>query len=196
MQITYTLEHRDLLEVASARFPGDRPRARAPRSLGAMAALLTLALGLYVLTSHLPAVSRAASPPVVMDPVTEAPADPLDNPVFGMGVLVTALGAIFYVVPLAYFLGMRRSARPVHAAPVTVGLDEAGLTVRSKAKEFALAWDGVVAVCETPRLFVLKTVGDVKLALPKRALEEPADVDALGSALRQYVPAMAEAAAS
>jgi hypothetical protein len=196
MQLTFTLQFRDQLDATTARFPGDPPRPRSRQSLVGAAALLALCIGLYLLISHLPAASRAAAPPVVLDPVTEAPADPLENPIFGTGALVAALGAAFYVAPLAWFLGMRRSARPVHDTPVTVALGEDGITFRSKAKDFALAWDGVVAVSETPRLFVLKTVGDVKLALPKRALEEPADVDALGSALRQYVPPLAEAVAS
>ena len=191
MQFTYTLHYRDQLEAARATFPGDPapPRPR-PTALVVIAVVL-LSAGIYLLLSRMPAASRAAVPAAPADVVVEVSPDPMEHPVFGSGAIIASLGGALYVIPLAYVFGVRRSDRPVHDAPVTVALDEQGMTIRSPAKEFSLAWDGVVAVSETPRLFVLKTVSDLRLALPKRALDEPADVDALRDALRQHVPAMA-----
>ena len=195
MQFAFTLQYRDHLEAARATFPGERPVAR-PRPAGvALVAAVVLAAGVYVLLSRMPAVCRAAAPAVAGDaagPVSEA----MDHPVFGAGALIAALGGIVYVAPLAYVISMRRSARPVHDEPVTALFDEHGVAVRSAAKDFFLDWDGVVAVSESPRLFVLKTVSDLRLVLPKRALEKAVDVDALRDLLRQRVPAMAEAVAA
>jgi hypothetical protein len=195
MQFTYTLQYRDQLEAARARFPGEAPAARPRPTAAALLAVLMLAAGMYVLLSRMPAVSRAAVPAAAADGV-DGSSDPMEDPVFGTGAIIAALGAAAYVVPLAYVFGMRRSARPVHDAPITVGLDEHGVSIRSAAKDFSLAWDGVVAVSESPRLFVLKTVSDLRLVLPKRALEQAAGVDALRGVLEERVPAMAEVAAS
>jgi hypothetical protein len=196
MQFTYTLQYRDQLEATRVTFPGDAPAARPRPTAAALLAVLVLAAGIYLLLSHMPAASRAAAPAVAPDAPAEAPSDPMENPVFGTGAIIAALGGAAYVVPLAYVLGMRRSARPVHDGPVKVSLDERGVTIRSAAKEFSLAWDGVVAVSESPRLFVLKTVSDLRLTFPKRALEEVADVDALRGVLQERVPAMAGVMAS
>jgi hypothetical protein len=148
-----------------------------------------------VLLSRMPAASRAAVPAVAADGKAVS-SDPMEHPVFGIGAIVAALGGAVYVVPLAYVLGMRRSTRPVHDVPVTVGLDERGVSIHSAVKDFSLAWDGVVGVSESRRLFVLKTVSDLRLVLPKRAMEEAADLDALRAVLRQYVPPLAGVATS
>ena len=196
MQFTFTLQYRDQLEAAQARFPGDSPAARPRSAATALLAAAVLAVGIRLLGSHMPAASRAAAPAVAPDAVGGVTSDPMENPVFGTGAIIAALGGALYVIPLAYVLGVRRSARPVHDAPVSVSLNDRGVTVRSDAKDFSLGWDGVVAVSESPRLFVLKTVSDLRLALPKRVFEEPADVDALRGVLQERVPAMAGVAAS
>ena len=195
MQFSYTFHYRDQLEAARVTFPGDATPARPRPTLLALVAFGVLAAGVYVLLSRVPAVASAAAPSAAADGA-EMFADPMEHPVFGVGAIVTALGGALYVVPLAYVIGMRRSARPVHEGPLTVSLDERGVTIGSTAKDFSLAWQGVVAVSESRRLFVLKTVGDLRLALPKRALEEAEDVDALRNLLRQRVPAMAGVAAA
>jgi hypothetical protein len=196
MQFTYTLHYREQLEATQARFAGDPPRPTPRPTAVAMLAVLTLSAGIYVLLSRMPAASRAAVPAPVNDGSAAATPDPMEHPVFGPGAIVAALGGALYVVPLAYVLGMRRSARPVHDGPVTVRLDEDAVTVRSATKDFSLRWDGVVAVAETPRLFVLKTVSDLRLSLPKRVVDEPADVDALRGVLQERIPAMAGVAES
>ena len=190
MQFSYTLQYRDQLEAARAVFPGDGPPARTRPTRVAFVAVVLLAAGIYVLLSRVPAVSHAASPAPAAD-AEEPLSDPMEHPVFGSGAIIAALGGALYVVPLAYVIGVRRSARPVHESAVTIALDEQGVTVRSPAKDFSLAWDGVVTVSESRRLFILKTVGDLRLALPKRALEEAEDVDELRTLLKQRVPAMA-----
>ena len=120
-----------------------------------------------------------------------AEADRIDHPVFVAGLLLAAVGGAMVVVPLAYALALRRSARPLTSFGVRIDLGDERVTLRTPASELTLTWPGVVAFAETRHLFVLKTLGDLRLALPKRA----ADPDALRSLLRSRVTPLADLAA-
>jgi len=184
MQLQYHLHYRDELEAASARFPGDAPSARPPRGIG------LLLLGLVATLVGLLLLARGRAAPGLWD--TLAQADRINHPVFVAGVLLVAVGGTMYFVPLTYLLGVRRSARPLHDDPVTLVLHDDGLTLDAPSKQLHLSWAGVVAVAETRRVFVLKTLGDLRLTLPKRALDTPERTDALREMLRLRVPPLAQ----
>ena len=184
MQLKYHLHYRDELEAASARFPGDPSSARSPRGVG------VLLLALIATLTGLLLISRGRPAPGLWD--TLAQADRINHPVFVAGVCLVAVGAAMYFVPLTYLLGVRRSARPLHDDPVTLVLDDDGLTLDAPSKQLRLSWAGVVAVAETRRVFVLKTLGDLRLALPKRALDTPERTDLLRELLRLRVPPLAQ----
>ena len=197
MLLEYVPQFRDDTEAASARFPGDAPDPRAPGApvrfgLAAWAcAALIVAAGSLLLTAR----GRASA--ALWHALVQA--DRIDHPVFVAGVLLTAIGGAMVVVPLVYLHGLRRSARAVIEQTVRIDLGDDCLTVRTAAKELSVAWQGVVAVAETRRLFVLKTLGDLRLALPKRAApgfaDEPVQsTDALRELLRRRVTPIAEKA--
>lgn len=81
-------------------------------------------------------------------------------------------------------------------APVTLALGDAGVTLRTAHKELLVKWDGVAAVARTPTLFVFKTVGDLRLLLPLRAVGGGQDVRHLEVELRRFVPPLAAVAPS
>jgi hypothetical protein len=122
--------------------------------------------------------------------VTEIPGDPT---LFAAGTMAAVIGLLGCVIPTLLLLRARNSSRPVSPLPVTVLLADDGLTLRTTAKQFTLAWDGLVAVAETPALFVLKTVGDLRLPLPKRALPSPDGVAQLRTMLHARVAPLAAA---
>lgn len=193
MRFQYVLEYRDEKEAAAARFAGEpvvTPGAEARRpALGWAILIVAIVLAAVVCTLASP---RRGARPLFITAAREA--DQLDNPVFAAGFALAGLGACVFAIPLAFLIGRQRSALPINADPVTVMLDEAGMTLRSKYKEFELCWDGVVAVAELKNVFVLKTIGDLRLTLPKRALQDQRGVAALREVLRHYVPPMAEVA--
>jgi hypothetical protein len=200
MQIEYTLQYRDETEAAQARFPGEpviagRPAPTAAGRRGALGwvLFLVLAVALYLLLNHRPAQSRGAALGEV-EVESAAQPDPMENNVFAAGALAAGLGAIVYAIPLAYLLGRRRSPLPLHEKPASLRLDEAGLTLRSGDKEFTTLWPGVVALAETKNVFVLKTIGDLRLTIPKRAAGEPERIDFLRSLLRRHVTPLAAVA--
>jgi hypothetical protein len=197
MQLEYTLQFRDEAEAAGARFPGDplAPARPAP-GRGAVAWILfaVLALAVYLLLSHKPAQSRAAAPGVVESEALADLPNPMQDNVFAAGAVVAGLGAIFYAAPLAYLLGRRRSLLPIHPGATSVHLDDTGLTLRTGDRQFTTLWTGVVALAETKSVFVLKTMGDLRLTLPKRAAGEPERIDYLRSFLRRHVTPLAEVA--
>lgn len=208
MQFDFTLHYCDEAEAARAAFPGDPPRRPGPRrpllALFSWAIAFALVGVLYLLVSNSPAQCPAAVPldgtEAVGASATEPP-DPLDNPVFAAGALVAFLGATVYVVVAAYVVGRQYAARPFHDKPATALLTGSGLTVRTDAREFSVTWPGVVAVAETKSLFVLKTVGDLRLVLPKRALldrfgDDHGRLDSLRQALATHVTPLASAVPS
>ena len=196
MRLEYVPQHRDDLEAASARFPGDAPDPRAPGApIQSGAATWAFAV-LVVLLGLLLYVSRERAGGVLWRALVQA--DRIDHPVFVAGVLLTAIGGAMVIVPLVYLHGLRRSKRPVIEQTVRVDLDDEALTLRLPAKDLTLAWTGVVAFAETKDLFVLKTVGDLRLSLPKRAIPGFADApvrsaDDLRNLLRRRVTPLAEA---
>ena len=184
MHLQYHLHYRDELEAASARFPGDPPAAAPSRGIGfLLLALVATLVGLLLL-------SRGRAAPALWN--TLAQADRINHPVFVAGVLLVAVGGAMYFVPLTYLLGVRRSARPLHDDPVTLRLDDDGLTLDAPSKQLHLSWAGVVAFTETRRVFILKTLGDLRLTLPKRALDTPERTDALRELLRHRVLPLAQ----
>ena len=185
MQLRYHLHYRDELEAVSARFPGDPPFATPPRGVG----FLLLAL-IATLIALLLLISRGRAAGGLWN--TLAQADRINHPVFVAGVLLVAVGGAMYFVPLTYLLGVRRSARPLHDDPVTLVLHDDGLTLDAPSKQLHLSWAGVVAFTETRRVFVLKTLGDLRHTLPKRALDTPERAGALRDLLRLRVPPMAK----
>ena len=197
MHLEFVPQHRDDHEAATARFPGDAPDPRAPGApvrfgvAGWVCAALVVAAGLLLFNFR----GRAGA--VLWHALVQA--DRIDHPVFVAGVLLTAIGGAMVVVPLVYLHGLRRSTRAVIEQTVRIDLGDDCLTVRTDAKELSLAWQGVVAMAETRRLYVLKTLGDLRLALPKRArpgfAETPIQsADALRDLLRRRVTPIAEKA--
>lgn len=167
MRLDYVPLHRDDTEAASARFPGEATNPHAAGAPGRPALLGWACAALVAASSALLLYPRGYVRAALWSALAQA--DRIDHPVFITGILLTAIGGAMVVVPLVYLLGLRRAARPVIDQAVRVDLGDEGLTVRLSARELTLAWDGVVALAETRRLFVLKTVGDLRLALPKRA---------------------------
>jgi hypothetical protein len=197
MQLEYTLQFRDETEAAGARFPGEPviPGQAAPapaRGAIGWALFVVLAVALYLLLNHKPTESRGAAP--AAPDVDIAQPDPMADNTFAAGALTAGLGAILYSIPLAYLLGRRRSPLPLHDKPASLRLDDVGLTVRTGDKEFTTLWPGVVALAETKNVFVLKTIGDLRLTIPKRAAGEPERVDFLRSLLRRHVTPLAAVA--
>jgi hypothetical protein len=192
MRLQYLLQYRDATEAHSLRFPGDpappRPPVSGPAQAVGWVVVLVCVAALYVLLSrtsgrHTPL--RAAL----------AEADRIDHPAFVLGVVLTAIGGAMVVVPAAYLLARRRSARPVFDdVPFTLDLDDAGVTLRTAHKELLVKWDGVAAVAETPTLFVLKTVGDLRVIVPARAAGSPSGVQSLREELRRRVVPIAAVA--
>ena len=197
MRLDFVPQHRDDTEAAPARFPGE---ATDPRSAGAPArpaALGWACAALVAATSALLLYPRGYARAALWSALAQA--DRIDHPVFITGILLTAIGGAMVVVPLVYLLGLRRAARPVIDQAVRVDLGDECLTVRLPAKELTLTWDGVVAFAETRHLFVLKTVGDLRLAVPKRAApgfdETPGlAADALRDLLRRRIAPVATVA--
>ena len=197
MVLDYVPQHRDDTEAASARFPGDATDPRAPGAPVRVGAVGWLAVLLLVATAGLLILPRGKSSAVRTALVQ---ADRIDHPVFVAGVLLTAIGGAMVVVPLVYLFGLRNSARPVIDTPLRIDLGDDFLTLRLPSKDLIVAWQGVVAVAETRNLFVLKTLGDLRLALPKRAAPGYGDdpvrsVDSLRDLLRRRVAPMAQVAA-
>jgi hypothetical protein len=189
MFLEYVPQYCDEFEAASARFPGDATQPRAAGSPARVRAIGWLALAIAVLTLALLLSPRRPSRGPLIDALAEA--DRIDHPVFVAGLLLAAVGGAMVVVPLAYALALRRSARPLTSFGVRIDLGNERVTLRTPASELTLTWPGVVAFAETRHLFVLKTLGDPRLALPKRA----ADPDALRSLLRSRVTPLADLAA-
>ena len=199
MRLDYVPQYRDDAEAASARFPGDAPDPRAPGAPAPPRLVGGACVALVACTAALLLYPRGFARSALWNALVQA--DRTDDPVFVTGILLVAIGGAMVVVPLVYLLGLRRSARPVAARPVRVELGDDGLAVRLPGKELSVTWAGVVAVAETRHLFVLKTVGDLRLALPKRAAPGFADApaasaDALRNLLRSRIPPMAEVAAN
>jgi hypothetical protein len=191
MVLEYVPQYRDEFEAASARFPGDATQPRAAGSPARVRAIGWLALAIAVLTLVLLLLPRSSSrgPSPFTNALAEA--DRIDHPVFVAGLVLAAVGGAMVVVPLAYALALRRSARPITSFGVRVDLGYDAITVRTPSSELTLTWPGVVAFAETRHLFVLKTLGVLRLALPKRA----ADPDALRALLRTRVTPLADVAA-
>ena len=202
MQFQFTLQYRDELEATRARFRGqevESPGAAAggrslPAGVVAWSLISVIALAIYLLLHRAPAASRAAVPVVEQSNVSPLP-DPLDDPQFAAGAMVAGLAAACYVVPLAYLIGLRRSQRPLHERPATVSLTDAGLALRTDAKELSADWSGVVAMAETRNLFVFRTMGDLRLTLPKRALGDVEAVNDLRGFLHLHIAPLADVAA-
>jgi hypothetical protein len=192
MQLKYVLEYRDVAEAQAQRFPGDPAPTRAPVPAGvqlaAWAVVLLCVAALYLLLSRTP---HRLTP--LRTALSEA--DRIDHPVFVAGLVLVAVGGAMIVVPVSYSLARRRSARPVgDDASVTVTFDDDAVTLRTARKQLRVKWEGVAAVAESRTLFVLKTVGDVRVIVPKRAAGSPAAVDWLRGELRRRVLPMATVA--
>ena len=204
MHFDFTLHYRDELEAARAPFPHDPTSpAPVPRPLPTFGWVIVLAATAlaFAMLSNSPARCPAGLPAGVDDGEVLPEPDPLDNPRFVAGAVTAGLGAALFVIPLAFVLGQRSAARPYHDKPVTAILDESGVTLRTDARELHLAWDGVVAVAETKNLFVLKTLSDLRLTLPKRALrdyfgDDRGRIDDLRHALQHRVTPVAMKAAA
>lgn len=194
MLLEFVPQHCDDVEAASARFPGDPPDPRAAGAPARFGASGWVCTGLVVLLAAIVLSARGRGTALVWHALVQA--DRIDHPVFVIGVLLTAVGGAMVVVPLVYVLGVRRSARPVIDQRVRVHLGEDAVTVRLPHKELSLSWQGAVAVAETRNLFVLKTLGDLRLSLPKRGVPGFADspdaaVRALRDRLQSKIPPLA-----
>jgi hypothetical protein len=190
MQLHYVLEYRDEADAAAARFPGE-PTRRDPRvslraGLLGWSACIGIVVILYLLLSRASAAGGAARSALIE-------ADLNNHPVFVAGVVLVAIGGAMCVCPAAYAVALRRSTRAVHEHPVSVRLGEDGIALRSAPKELFVGWDGVLAVVELRKVFVIKTVGDLRFVLPKRACETPEAADAVADLFRRHVPPLAAA---
>ena len=194
MQFQYVLQHRDATEAIAHRFPGDPPlpgqskRAGRTQLLG-WAVFLIVAVALYVM------LQRAAAPQATT-PLLAALSEPdrLDHPVFVSGVILAAIGGAMIVVPLAYLIARKRSARPMFDTPATLEIGDAGVTLRTPDKELVVAWDGIIAVAETRTLVILKTASDLRLLVPRRCIPSPEAAQSLRDELRRRVPPLAAVA--
>jgi hypothetical protein len=190
MLLEFVPEHRDDFEAASARFPGEAIDRRAATSPARARAVLGLVVAIAVVTTALLLLPRraGAGPSLLVQVLAEA--DEVSDPVFVWGLVVAAVGGAMVVVPLAYALAVRRSHRTLTRHPVLIDVGADALVLTTPTNELTVAWTGVVAFAETRHLFVLKTLGELRLALPKRA----ADADALRNLLRQQVAPLADMA--
>ena len=196
MLLEYVPQYRDETEAASARFPGDAP---APAATGVTRTLLSVAAAVAMTIVLLSTSTRGGASATLWGVLAQA--DKIDHPVFVAGVVLAAIGAAMIVVPLAYLTAQRHSSRPVVEAAVRVDLAGDLLTLRLPLKELAVEWEGVVAVAETRNLFVLKTLGDLRIVLPKRgapgfADEPSAAAETLRELLRRRVTPLADLAAA
>jgi len=191
MFLEFVPQYRDETEAASARFPGDAVRPRAPGAPVHFRAIGWICVALVIVTLCLLLVPRGrrSNPSPIYRALAEA--DRIDHPVFIAGVVLVAVGGAMVVVPISYLVALRRSARPLVEQTVRVDLGDDFITLRLPSKELTVSWQGVVAFAETRHVFVLKTLGDLRLALPKRAVpgfaDSPAAVDALRELLRRRV---------
>jgi hypothetical protein len=191
MLLEYVPQQRDDFEAAAARFPGEAARPHAAWSPGRVRAVGWVAVAVVLLTTALLLLPRRS--PLGGSVFAEAmlEADRIDHPAFVIGLVTVAIGGAMVVVPLAYALALRRSPRPLTGYAVRIELGEDAVAVFTPGNELTVAWTGVVAFAETRHLFVLKTVSDLRVVLPKRA----ADPDALRTLLRGRVAPMACVAA-
>jgi hypothetical protein len=187
MLLEYVPEHRDDFEAASARFPGEAINPRAAGGPARARAVLGLVVAVAVVATALLLLPRppVRGPSLFGQVLTEA--DEVNDPVFVWGLVVAAVGGAMVVVPLAYALAVRRSHRPLTRHPVRIDLDDRAVVLTTPTNELTIAWAGVVAFAETRHLFVLKTLGDLRLALPKRG----ADPDAVRRLLRERIAPIA-----
>ena len=189
MLLEFVPEHRDDFEAASARFPGEAINRRAATSPARARAVLGLVVAIAVVTTALLVLPGRTARPSLFGQVL-AEADEVNDPVFVCGLIVAAVGGAMVVVPLAYALAVRRSHRPLTHDRVRIDVGDEAIILTTPTIELTVAWTGVVAFAETRHLFVLKTLGDLRLALPKRG----ADPDALRSLLRRRIAPLAEVA--
>jgi hypothetical protein len=188
MLLEFVPEHRDDFEAASARFPGEATDRRAATSPARARTLIGLVVAIAALTTTLLLLPRRAGDGQTLFGRVLAEADEVNDPVFVWGLVVAAVGGAMVVVPLAYALAVRRSHRPLARHPARIDLRDDAIVLTTPTNELTVAWTGVVAFAETRQLFVLKTLGDLRLALPKRG----ADADALRSLLRERITPIAE----
>lgn len=193
MLLEFVPQYRDETEAASARFTGDAaapPTARHAGTFGRVAAALAAALAVLLVST-----GGRVSPKLL---AVLAQADRINHPVFVAGIVFAAVGAAMVLIPLVYLFAQRGSARPVIEQSVRIDLAADVLVVSAPSKELAVEWRGVVAVAETRNLFVLRTLGDLRVVLPKRGVrgfaESQAGVDELRELLRQRVTPMADVA--
>jgi hypothetical protein len=188
MLLEFVPEHRDDFEAASARFPGEATDRRAATSPARARAMVGVVVAIAVLTTALLLLPRQAGGggPSLFGQVL-AEADEVNDPVFVIGLVVAAVGGAMVVVPLAYAFALRRSHRPLVHHRVRIDLGDEAIVLTTPANELTIVWTGIVAFAETRHLFVLKTLGDLRLALPKRG----ADADALRALLRERVAPLA-----
>jgi hypothetical protein len=183
MRFEYVLQHRDQAEALQAWFPGGPEPAGASPAPRRWVAAVVLAAGILLLLQIGPAVAAAASG-YCPGAVTDAAGD---GRLFHAGAVSAGAGLLLCTATVLVLLRMKKSDRPINPSPVDVAISDDGVTLRTETKDFALTWDGVVAFAETENLFVLKTMGDLRLALPKRALASPDGVAQLRETLRARV---------
>ena len=195
MQFHYVHQYRDAAEALAHRFTGD-PAPSAPvissrAQLAGWVAVAACVVALYAVGNR---AGGGAACAALRGTLAEL--DRSDHPVFVTGVLLCAIGAALILVPAAYLLARRRSTRATSdEAPVTVRLDDAGITLVTAAKELRVKWGGIIAVGETRSLLVLKTAGDLRLIIPRRAIPSAEALQQLREEFIRRVPPMASVAA-
>ena len=191
MQFQYLLQCREAADALAVRFPGDPPARHAGRrplrrGVFGWALFLVLTIVLFLLLSNSAAVRRPGSLRAAL-----GEPDRLDHPVFVIGILLCTIGGAMMIVPAAYLFARRRSTRPIFDVPVTFEIGDAGITLRTAARETLVRWEGVIAVAETRRLIVLKTTGELRPTLPLRCVPSPQALQAVRDELRRRVPPLA-----
>jgi hypothetical protein len=197
MRFEYVLQRRDQAEALRATFPGDSPppagdagaRRVTPGARHWLAAVV-LVLGIVLLLQFGPAVAAASGycPKAVVDGRG-------DGRVFTAGAAAGGAGLLLCAVTVLCLTRAKSSETPVNPSPAMVDLGDEGLTLTETGKEFALTWEGVVAFAETQNLFVLKTMGGLRVALPKRARAGD-DVARLRETIQSKVAPLASVAAA
>jgi hypothetical protein len=89
------------------------------------------------------------------------------------------------------FIEYRYIAHRFYQDPIIYAIGQEGITVSSYQGNDRLPWQNVRSALETPDMFVVTTVRDTVLPIPKRCFENNSDLANANSHLRAFAPVFA-----